>query len=590
MKRILSVLLSLCLMAACVPAAFAEDADVLHGYVSTWDNYGLSKDPITLTIGVGAQDVPVSAENNLELELIYQATGIRLEWVAYDTEKFAVLTAGGDLPDLFSMENSDMAAELIDSGAMLDIAPYIDQYGKNIQQVHESYALTWAKNLYGEGEHIYFLPSSTVYVGDVKIPQERGNYNYYVRWDIYQAIGAPAITDENGFNEDMFLDVLKQMQDYAREKTGKDSIYALSGWNDWGTVWAAVLPYGMGVSHKLNYWEDDVSGLVENGDFYGDADSHYYNALRFYNKAWRMGILDPEIFTLTYNQYDAKCKTGDVLVSNHGWYKHADFDQSVIDIFGDGVECYLIKGMPYFYQLVTQNSPGGYGVFASDCISSKCEYPERAVALLDYLRSDEFMRATCCGLQGVHWDYDETGKPVYIGDAAVAYENNTMGEFWDVGNGNFKKFPNHKWSLSVKMCADGYPSDFTASADYTAEKDAADANVQAYLAFYGSQARYPGEMYLEWVDEGIASLGAPFNPKTAFKPARTDEINSLKSKCETYFNDNTPKVVFANTAEEAEAAIAKMVEDEQAMGSAKLLEDALAREAESAKIAEELGF
>ena len=279
-----------------------------------------------------------------------------------------------------------------------------------------------------------------------------------------------------------------------------------------------------------------------------------------------------------------------MLVSNHGWYKHQDFDQSVTDVFGDGVECYVIKGMPYFYQLVTANSPAGYGVFASDCISSNCEYPERAVALLDYLRSDEFLRASACGLQGIHWDYDETGKPVYIGDAAVAYENNTMTEFWDIGNGNYKKFPAYKWTCGTKVCADDFPANFTAAADYTAETDAKDANVQAYLKFYGSEARYPGEMYLEWINEGIAATGAPFNPKAAFKPSASDDINSLKSKCESYFNDNTPKVVFADTAEEAEAAITKMVEDELAMGSAKLLEDELAREAESAKIAEELGF
>lgn len=587
MKRFLSVLLTLCLMAACVPAAFAESADVLQGYVSTWDNYGLSKEPITLTIGIGTQDAPASDLNNLQLELIEQATGIRLEWVSYDAEKFAVLTAGGDLPDLIELETT--TSELFDAGAVLDMAPYLDQYGKNINQVHGDYALTYAKNVYGGGEHIYFIPSNVVYLNGTKIPTERGSFGYNVRWDLYQAIGAPAITDENGFNEDLFLDALKQMQDYAREKTGKDSIYALSGWNDWGTVWAAMIPYGMSIAHKLNMWTDEVTGLVDNGDLYGDPDSHYYDALRFYNKAWRMGILDPEMFTMTNSAYNDKVKMGDVLVCN-STMKGADIDQSVIDVFGSGVDFFQIKGMPYFYQLVSTSNPVGYGLFAGNCINADCAYPERAVALLDYLRSDEFMRATKCGLQGVHWDYDETGKPVYIGDAAVAYENNTLSDFWDVGNGNYKAFPNHKWALGDKMCADGYPSDFTTSADYTAEKDAADENVKAYLAFYGSEARYPGEMYLEWIEEGIASVGAPFNAKTQFKPARTDEINSLRSKTEAYFNDNTSKAIFANTEEELDAVIAKMVEDELAMGCAQLLEDELQREEASAKTAEELGF
>ena len=46
MKKVLSLVLVLCLMAGV--SAFAGD-EVLQGYVSTWDNYGLDKDPITLT-------------------------------------------------------------------------------------------------------------------------------------------------------------------------------------------------------------------------------------------------------------------------------------------------------------------------------------------------------------------------------------------------------------------------------------------------------------------------------------------------------------------------------------------------------------
>ena len=66
MKKVLSLVLVLCLMASVT--AFAGD-EVLQGYVSTWDNYGLDKDPITLTIGCGSQDLPASYENNIQIEL-----------------------------------------------------------------------------------------------------------------------------------------------------------------------------------------------------------------------------------------------------------------------------------------------------------------------------------------------------------------------------------------------------------------------------------------------------------------------------------------------------------------------------------------
>ena len=589
MKQGLALLLTVCLLVACSCTALAGD-EVLHGYVSDWDNYGLSKDPITLTIGCGIQDMPASVIDNLQIELIAQATGVRLDFVGYDPDKFAVLTAGGDLPDIFSLENATVINDLIDSGAVLDMAPYLDSYGANIKQVHGDYALTMARSVYGEGEHIYFVPSNVSWLGDVNIPAEQISFNYFPRWDIYQAIGAPAITDENGFNEDLLLDAFKQMQEYAREKMGADDVYALSGWVDWGTAWAAVLPYCMGAAAKLNMYVSQTTGLVEDVDIYGDPDSHYYDALRFYNKAWRMGILDPEIFTLTQSQYDAKVKMGKIVVSNDCWFNSNIMDESVKEVFGDDCNFYLIKGMPYFFGLLTQSDPSGYGIFAADFISSACEYPERAVAVLDYLRSDEFTRSSACGLKGVHWDYDESGKPVFIGDALKSYQSGSMADYWDVANGNYKYFPSTKLGMASKACADGYPSDFTTSSDYIMEKDIDNESVQNYIAFYGSQARYPGELYLEWVEEGIAATDAPWDAKTNFKPGSSDEINSLLSKCDAYFYDNHAKVIFADTEEEAEQLIAQMAEYERTMGSAKLLEDEKEKEAESFRIAEEMGF
>jgi len=587
MKKVLSLVLVLCLMASV--SAFAG-SEVLQGYVSSWDNYGLDKDPITLTIGCGSQDLPASYENNIQIELIKQATGVQLEFVGYDAEKFAVLSAGGDLPDIFSLENATVVNDLIDSGKVLDMAPYLEEYGKNITQVHGDYGIPMAKSIYGNGEAIYFVPSNVSWLGDTKIAAAQISFNYFPRWDLYTAVGAPEIIDEDGFSEDLLLEAFAEMQAYAREKTGDDNIYALSGWVDWGTGWAALLPYCVGIAAKLNMWTDQTTGLVTGIDIYGDPESHYYDALRFYNKAWRMGILDPEIFTLTQSQYDAKVKMGQVIVTNASWFDAGMMDESVKAVFGDDTNFYVLKGMPYFYTLLTQSNPSGFGVFASDFISAKCEYPERAVALIDYLRSDEFTRTSACGLQGIHWDYNENGTPVFIGEALEHYNNGTMGEYWDVANGNYKYFPNTKLSMASKVCADGYPSDFTTSADYIMVKYEDNESVQNYLDFHESDARYPGELYLEWIEEGLAVTDADWQAKTQYKPASSDEMNSLLAKCDAYYIDNHARVVFANTEEEAEAIIAEMCAYEQTIGSALLLEDQLAREAASLKTAEDMGL
>ncbi|MBQ3169987.1 MAG: hypothetical protein IJB99_09535, partial [Clostridia bacterium] len=115
-------------------------------------------------------------------------------------------------------------------------------------------------------------------------------------------------------------------------------------------------------------------------------------------------------------------------------------------------------------------------------------------------------------------------------------------------------------------------------------------SVQNYLDFYESDARYPGELYLEWIEEGLAVTDAAWQAKTQYKPGSSDEMNSLLAKCDAYYIDNHARVVFANTEEEAEAIIAEMCEYEQTIGSGLLLEDQLAREAASLKTAEDMGL
>ena len=67
-------------------------------------------------------------------------------------------------------------------------------------------------------------------------------------------------------------------------------------------------------------------------------------------------------------------------------------------------------------------------------------------------------------------------------------------------------------------------------------------------------------------------------------------MNSLNSKCNTYFNENCAKAIFVDTVEESEAAIEKMISDLKAMGCETLYQSEVDRQTESQRIAAELGF
>lgn len=593
MKRTLAIILSLCLLLAAAPMAFAEENSVLGTFQSTWDNYGLSKEPLTLTVGMADQDAPSTTEGNIEWELIKQATGIEIEWVTYDNEKFDILAAGGDLPDIISFNGGGDILDLINGEQVIDMWPYVEKYGENIKAAHSVYGIPASKAVYGDGEKLYTLASNSRYVGDGITASAYVPFAYNVRWDLYQAIGTPSVVGEDGYyDEDKLLECFKQMQDYAREVTGDEGIYALSGWTDWGNTWAALLPYSLNTRTTANTWINFASGDPDTYNYYNDAEnSHYIAAVRFYNKAYRMGILDPEMMTMTNSAYNDKVNMGKVLVSNTSKNRN-DIDQSVKDVFGENVAFFPLKGQEYYYQLANQNDPVGYGIsFSAVMINVNCPDYDRAVALIDYLYTDEFQRTSASGVQGKHWDYDENGKPVYIGDALIAYQNNDMGSFWEAGNGNYKSFPYHKLCMGIKLCADGYFDDFAASADYIAESFKDDEIVKAYLEFYeAKEARYPGELALEWVNDGLAKLDAAYKPDYKYMPTTPDEIKEISSAVDSYFMENATKAIFMSTQEECEALIAEIVEKCTELGADQILEWRQGAYAESIAYCESIGL
>ena len=121
-----------------------------------------------------------------------------------------------------------------------------------------------------------------------------------------------------GYLQD-FLNVLKEMQDYANENDlaeGK-TVYAISGWSDWG-LW----PWWLANVREMGYL-DLANGAIVNRETL-EVDVNYnteafWDSLKFYNKAYNMGLLDPEAFTMKNDQFWEKCQNGQVLMAHASW-------------------------------------------------------------------------------------------------------------------------------------------------------------------------------------------------------------------------------------------------------------------------------
>lgn len=507
---------------------------------------------ITLTMMGTTGEDGVSTDDPIG-RYIRDKLGIVLEYQVVTDDRLKVMASGGDLPDIVEMHESSISINtLIDSGALWCMDDWLadENNGQNLKTKIPD-ALKYAKEIIGNGQ-TYFLPVS-VQTENKEAPNQNGFVGFFTRWDYYKELGYPEIT-----SEDDYLNVLKQMVDNHPMTEDGRKVYALSGWTDWG-LWPYTIsyPFSYGYTNKdNNQLYNQVTDELE--DMFVKEDGIFWQTLAFFNKAYRMGIMDPEAFTMKNEQYVDKVVNGEVIAVAYGWTQP---DKTVC---GEDTACYLLPGaFPYAAEIYPVAKPIGYETNNAMVISSNCKYPERAMELLDYLNSDEGARLVYSGIQGTDWDYVD-GVPQLIG---TRLDNLVSGNTADPNYDKAEGIGLYSWMSSIyptNATEDGYPVNLSYS------KDSISRNVSAvdqdFCAYYSDGiATYPGEVYVEWEKEGKVSVATPGLAGSLVKPV-SEESNRILTKANEYFQANIAKIITCEDEEAFNAQKEQMISDVKAMG------------------------
>lgn len=537
LKKMIAMGLSTCMTLSFASAALADD-----GAESPIDT-----SPVTFTIGIDINSSQISdgihTEDNPVLKQIEEKTGVTLDFVRYDNEKFGVLAASGDLPEIVSTREPSIVMTLIQNGSFLPLNDLLDEYGGNIQKNIPD-ALEMIKVLTGQEEDIYLIPSNVSHITDV--PLSNGYIGFRARYDIYKEIGSPEI-----HNEDEYLEVLKQMQDYQREKTGDNSIYGLSLWAD-GGLWPFIITYpfsrGQTNGSTANYSVD-----LETGEYirnFMDTDSAFWDGIRFYNKAYNMGILDPDGFTQKQEQYSEKVSNGKVLCGT-------EWTTVNPDICGeDAVSVYLPgSGFEYLSGVYDNPAPCGYQLTCATAISTNCKDPERAMQFINWLNSDEGARILANGVLGEDWDVID-GVPQYIGEMKEALMNGTSGDYKT--NKGELSFANSHLYTGYIVSEDGYPAKLTNTEDYL--ESMTNSQLRSFAEDFGCE--YPGQVYRKWVEEGTVKTVQTEKGATVMCliGAISDESMQISSEASNYLMSHISKLIMAESQEDFDAEQASVID------------------------------
>ena len=366
------------------------------------------QEPITVTVFRGDPgDQPT--EDNKIYKMIEEQFGIKfeIEFLAGDLdETLGTKIAGEDYPDLFDGGNS--AEKLINAGALIDLLPYITEEGTPNLYNHIAGIKDQIVNENGE---LFIIPNYGInYNG--QIVNACNGPAFFIQKQVLAWAGYPQIktldeyfkliedfiaanpTDENGAKYEGFAILCEDWRHFCLI----NPVQHLMGQPNEGEVF-------------INRTADE-NGVYAVETFIDKAYAKPYYAKL--NEAYNKGLINPDTFTMTYDQYIAKLSAGTVLgMFDQTWdfgtataaletakmYKNTYVALPLVydEAYGFGTisEQYLNGGVP--------NKDRGFG------ISVNCEYPERMIALFEALLSDEWQKTLQWGIEGEDY-YVENGR------------------------------------------------------------------------------------------------------------------------------------------------------------------------------------
>ena len=463
-----------------------------------------------------------------------------------------------------------MLQNLTDAGVLWSMDEWLESNGDNLK-AYLGDALKYSKEVVGGGK-TYFLPVQ-IQEKNEDVPNLNGFVGFFTRWDYYKELGCPEL-----HSEDDYLNMLKQMVDAHPETADGKKVYAFGAWIDWG-LWPYTIcyPFSHGYNNLAgNQLYNQVDDEIE--DMFTDTDGIFWQGLAFFNKAYRMGIMDPEAFTMKYDQYEAKIRNGELLVGGCNWISPD------LPVCGEDAAMVLLPGVfPYASQIYPIEQSFGYMKGNALVISANCKYPEKAMELLDFLNSDEGARLISTGIQGEDWDYVD-GVPQMIGTRLENFiSNDTVepGYASKTGGQGIDLYSFLKSRCDTNSAADGYPLNLTKSKEYNLSS--VTAGMQDFCDYYtDGKAQYPGEAYVWMVDQGMMDTVDAVPRAGTLMESLSDEATRIASKADEYFQANIAKIITCEDDAAFQAQKQKMIDDVMAMGYQTVL-DEVAEKFERAK-------
>ena len=354
-------------------------------------------EPVTLRWYVNFSWFGQGWGENLVSQKITEETGVDVYFLTPEGSgagKLDALIASDTLPDIITLGWwESQLNEMLDKDMVYALNELADTYDSYFWEVTNPELVSWYTM---EDGNIYCYPNSAVTPSDLKIYKISSNDTFLVRKDIYEAIGSPDMTTQEGFEA-----ALKKAVELYPEIDGQPLIPF------------GVHPFDHDGNPSLDqYLMNFLAVPFEQDGAYYDrfTDPDYLSWLKFFRKMNEEGYLAQDIFVDQRTQIEEKIRDGRYFCL---LYQYTDMEaQQKERYMEDSDSIYLAIDGP-------KNSNGDAHTLPTTAangwtvtlVSKKCQHPDRAIQFIDYMLSEHGQKMIYLGVEDEMYDI-VNGRPV----------------------------------------------------------------------------------------------------------------------------------------------------------------------------------
>ena len=402
-RKLISVLLAATMMAAmfagCGSDAASTDAKENADGADSTEAGGVKE--FTAFFAVPGSEI--NDDNEIQ-QIIADKTGVKVKetWLTGQTAEEAVgmMITGGELPDFICGGSGQ--SQLYDADVLIALDDYLDDY-PNIKNFFTQQQ--WDQLRQDDG-HIYWIPQFSNIKGEEKVCTHNDEA-FWIQARVLKWADYPEIR-----TMDQYFDLIERYNEAnPTMEDGTENIPYTILCDDWRYFCLENAP------QFLDGYPNDGSCIVDPETLtvidYNTTDTavKYFQKL---NEEYQKGIVDPESFTQTYDEYIAKLSTGRVLGMIDQWWDFAYTAGDAIKQAGlDAQGCDYIP-LPITIDESVKNqwhcSGGVLNVSDGLAITTSCEDVEAALQFVDDLLSQDIHNLRFWGVEGVDYNVDENGE------------------------------------------------------------------------------------------------------------------------------------------------------------------------------------